>query len=290
MILPWTGYAARVVIWSTFLNEKISYIDAFRVVVTSDVASALSPTLVGGAPFKAGLLLHRGYKAGNVGFMMTYGVIEDIVFYATGIVLAGVFSDGILVEIGTEMSRFFYANMTTILVTIIMIMVYIFLSKKQLIPLFLTFSYYVPKRYTSSIDTIKAKWTQSIHEMKSNFALAFSHGKSRMILSIFILFLQWMSKLSVLLVILHAFQIDFDTIQLYLRQWVVFVTMLFVPTPGASGGAEALFILIFGKSIPSDITFLMVSLWRMFTYYFILLSAVILYTILSFWERKSDGK
>ena len=68
-----------------------------------------------------------------------------------------------------------------------------------------------------------------------------------------------MAKFSVLIVILHAFNIDFEAIQIYIRQWVIFVTMLFIPTPGASGGAEASFLLIFGKSIPSDIAYLVVS-------------------------------
>ncbi len=89
IICPWLGYALRIRMWSAFLNEKISYGDAVRVVITADVASALSPTSVGGAPVKAALLLNRGYASGSVGFMLTYGVIEDIIFYTTGIVLAG---------------------------------------------------------------------------------------------------------------------------------------------------------------------------------------------------------
>ena len=102
------------------------------------------------------------------------------------------------------------------------------------------------------------------------------------------LYIQWISKFSVLLVILHAFNVDFDTIQMYVRQWVVFVTMLFIPTPGASGGAEASFLLIFGKSIPTDLSYLIVSVWRLFTYYFILLSAVLFYTLITFLMRKEE--
>ncbi len=72
------------------------------------------------------------------------------------------------------------------------------------------------------------------------------------------------------------------------QEWVIFVTMLFIPTPGATGGAEASFLLIFGKSIPSDISFLVVSVWRLFTYYFILLMAVVLYTVLSYVVSKKE--
>jgi heme/copper-type cytochrome/quinol oxidase subunit 3 len=37
---------------------------------------------------------------------------------------------------------------------------------------------------------------------------------------------------------------------------------------GASGGNEVSLILIFGKSIPFNITYLVVSLWRLFSFYF----------------------
>ena len=143
------------------------------------------------------------------------------------------------------------------------------------------------------IYTLRSNFSQSLIDMKSNFKFVFSDGKFRMLIGLFVLFLQWMSKFSVLLVILHAFNIDFETIQIYIRQWVVYVTMLFIPTPGASGGAEASFLLIFGKSIPSNITYLVVSVWRLFTYYFILLTAVFLYTGLTFLlneEEDAQGK
>jgi uncharacterized membrane protein YbhN (UPF0104 family) len=64
--------------------------------------------------------------------------------------------------------------------------------------------------------------------------------------------------------------------------------MLFIPTPGASGGAEASFLLIFGKSIPSEISFLIVSIWRFFTYYYVLIACVILYTTITLTMKKQE--
>ncbi|MBC7885161.1 MAG: hypothetical protein H7X99_06780, partial [Saprospiraceae bacterium] len=106
MICPWLGYAARIVMWAKFLKEKISYFDAIRVVITADVASALSPTAVGGAPVKAALLINRGFAHGNVGFMLTLGIIEDIIFYTTGILLATIFSVGLISDIGRKVMAF----------------------------------------------------------------------------------------------------------------------------------------------------------------------------------------
>ncbi|HMR89049.1 MAG TPA: lysylphosphatidylglycerol synthase transmembrane domain-containing protein [Saprospiraceae bacterium] len=289
IICPWLGYALRIKMWSGFLNEKITYADALRVVVTADVASALSPTAVGGAPVKAALLLNRGYAAGSVGFMLTYGVIEDIVFYTTGIILAGFFSTGLLTDIWTEVYAFFVGNKFLILITLMILGFYIILIRMNLIPSYLRITNYLPERLKLLISNAKMKIYSSLKDMRSNFTYVWQYGKLRMVVSFIVLLLQWMAKFSVLIVILHAFEIGFEAIQIYIRQWVIFVTMLFIPTPGASGGAEASFLLIFGKSIPSDIAYLVVSVWRLFTYYFILLMAAILYTLLSLLvERKEE--
>ncbi|MBK9735107.1 MAG: flippase-like domain-containing protein [Saprospiraceae bacterium] len=289
MVCPWLGYAARVVMWATFLNEKISYFDAVRIVITADVASALSPTAVGGAPVKAGLLLNRGFSNGNVGFMLTYGVIEDIVFYVTGIVLAAFFSVGLLTDVGSGALNFYNKNTFIIIFSLVFITAYLILLISGSMPKFLKISTYLPIKVKSALYSFKEKFSLGIKDMKSNFSFAFSHGKTRMCISIVVLFMQWMAKFSVLLVIIHAFKLDFETVQIYIRQWVVYVTMLFIPTPGASGGAEASFLLIFGNSIPSDITYLIVSLWRLFTYYFILLSAVILFSTLTFYLKRKEN-
>lgn len=288
MIFPWIGYAFRVVMWSSFLKEKITFADALRVVITADLASALSPTAVGGAPVKAALLLNRGFRPGSVGFMLSYGIIEDIIFYTTGIVLAGFFSAGLITSIGKGGLSFVSDYGMYLSVAFVVFLIYIYLLKKKKIPVGFRIMTYLPEKMKTKIYALRSNFAQSLTDMKANFKFVFSHGKLRMLIGIIVLFAQWMSKFSVLLVILHAFDIDFETIQIYIRQWVVYVTMLFIPTPGASGGAEASFLLIFGKSIPSNITYLVVSVWRLFTYYFILLAAVLFYTGLTFWLRKED--
>jgi uncharacterized protein (TIRG00374 family) len=279
LVCPWLGYASRIYMWSRFLNEKITYKDAIRVVVTAEVASALSPTAVGGAPVKAALLLNRGYSHGSVGFMLTYGVVEDIIFYCSGIALASYFSSELIYEIGSSISLFFINHFEIITSVLIFFIIYIVAMVKKWIPEKLKISKYLPTKFNHFIEETKIKFSKSIRDMKSNFKLAVKHGKLRMLLSITILFLQWIAKFSVLIVILSAFGVDFEAIQVYIRQWVVYVTMLFIPTPGAAGGAEASFLVIFGESIPDEISYLVVSIWRLCTYYFILLGAVFVYII-----------
>ncbi|KXK36323.1 MAG: flippase-like domain-containing protein [Saprospiraceae bacterium] len=288
LFTPWSLYALRVYIWSKFLGEKITYRDLLRIVITSEMASAVSPPAVGGAPVKAALLLNYGFSAGSAGFLLAYGVIEDIIFYATGILFATFLSIGVISDIKIAVGSFVSAHAMWMLIVIGILIVYISLLKSGRMPRQLKLTNYFSVGMKRKLVQFQSKLNEAFTDLRANFKIALQSGKLVMLVSISLLFLQWMARFSILLVILHAFGIDFDAIQMYLRQWIVYVTMLFIPTPGATGGAEAFFLLIFGHSIPKDISFLIVSLWRFCTYYLVLMMAVILYNVISFFFKPTD--
>lgn len=288
LFTPWILYALRVYVWSKFLKEKINYRTLLKIVITSELASALSPTAIGGAPVKAALLLNYGFSAGSAGFLLTYGVIEDIIFYTTGILLATFFSIGVMGDVGQALQALISEHLLTLIIIIALLTFYISMLRLHKIPAKFRLWTYLPQGIKTKILKLKIKINESWTDLKSNFKRALKSGKKFMAFSLIMLFFQWMAKFSVLLVVLHAFGIQFEAIQIYLRQWVVYVTMLLVPTPGATGGAEAAFLLIFGKTIPEELSFLIVSVWRLFTYYFVLLSAVIFYNVLSILYNKEE--
>lgn len=286
MLVPWIGYAFRVRMWSLFLGEKITYAEALRVVITADVASALSPTAVGGAPFKAALLLKKGFSSGKVGFLLTWGVIEDTIFYVSGFICAIIFSSGILERLYSNITSFLSDNIVWIGWVFFALLIYLIMKKTGIIPKSIGFSKLIPQKFRTGYLKLVVKSRQSYDELRQSFMYVLNAGKLRMLLGITILYVQWFAKFSILIVILYALDIDFDALQIYVRQWIIWITMLFIPTPGASGGAEASFLLIFGKSIPPDIVNLIVSVWRFFTYYLVLLTAVLIYQTLSFTSGK----
>ncbi|MBK9257518.1 MAG: flippase-like domain-containing protein [Saprospiraceae bacterium] len=287
MVLPWMGYAFRVMMWSKFLGENLPFKDSLKIVITADVASALSPTAVGGAPFKAGLLINRGFSTGKVGFILTLGVLEDIVFYTSGFVFATVYSVGLLNKLVSTGKNFIFDFQSFFIWILIAVILYITLRKTGVYPQSWRLINMLPFKYKFTYLKLIVKAKHSYGELKECFLYVLNAGKLRMLLSITVLFMQWFAKFSILLVILTALHIDFDTLQIYARQWMIWITMLLIPTPGASGGAEASFLLIFGKSIPSEIVNLIVSLWRFFTYYMILLTAVVVYQSLTYFSTKS---
>ena len=55
-------------------------------------------------------------------------------------------------------------------------------------------------------------------------------------------------------------------------QWVVFTLMTLFPTPGAVGGAEVSFALIFRGIVPTGVIPLLTTAWRFLTFYLIMVA------------------
>jgi uncharacterized protein (TIRG00374 family) len=290
--LSWSMYALRILLWSAFLKEKISFTQAFRVVITSEIASAISPTSVGGAPVKAGLLLQKKFQPGNVAFILTYGVIEDIFFYLTGVLLAFLFSAGLIMSAGKQLLLKLELFALEISVLLIFCSLLVLLYKKGIFPSFELLKRYIPDSVKNLKERLTTNLRHSMDDMKKNYILAATNGKKFMLGSFLLLLSQWMARFTILVCLLLSFNVDIPFRQVYISQWIVQVMMLFIPTPGASGGAEAAFLLVFDKYVPDQLSFLMVSAWRLFTYYLILITAAVTFLVIPFialgWRKFSS--
>lgn len=280
--LSWSMYALRILLWSAFLKEKISFTQAFRIVITSEIASAVSPTSVGGAPVKAGLLLQKKFQPGNVAFILTYGVIEDIFFYITGVLLTFLFSEGLMMSAGKQLLITLEFFTLEISVLIIFCALLVLLYKKGIFPSLEILKRYIPEPVKALKERLAKNLLHSMDDMKKNYALAATNGKKFMVGSFLLLLSQWMARFTILVCLLFSFNVDIPFRQVYISQWIVQVMMLFIPTPGGSGGAEAAFLLVFDKYVPDQLSFLMVSAWRLFTYYLILITAAVSFLVIPF--------
>lgn len=73
-------------------------------------------------------------------------------------------------------------------------------------------------------------------------------------------------------------------------QAILYVAVAFVPTPGASGGAEAGFLLLFGPIYGPGNTAVAMILWRFITFYFVILFGGIYLSIHSIRVGKEKAK
>lgn len=78
----------------------------------------------------------------------------------------------------------------------------------------------------------------------------------------------WMSRYALANALLFAFAaVDLDMLQVFARQYVLWVFLVIPSTPGASGLAEVSFIAMNCEFIPAGLSTAVALIWRMYSYY-----------------------
>ena len=281
-LVPWFGHSLRLMIWTKFAGHPLKYLDCFRTAVYTELGGSLSPTLIGGGPIKLAYLLKKGLNPGKAGLITALNGFEDFIMYSLILLISFIHVRESIERILNAISGFVVGNYIYIISGIVLFFLLRWLLKK----LKFSFDFLVPDKFSNWWKGFKQAAKDNWDEMKGLAVKILKEGKLTFSLSFLLLILSWLGRFSILLVILYALGIDFKPFQMYLQQWIVYITMLFIPTPGASGGAEASFFLIFGGEIPKHILPLIVSTWRFFIYYFMLFVAIILVQVFSVWKRK----
>jgi hypothetical protein len=77
-----------------------------------------------------------------------------------------------------------------------------------------------------------------------------------------------------------GFGYEVDPIRCFALQWVVYTMTMFIPTPGASGGAEASFLLAFSSILPPEIAGFIMTAWRFVTFHILVALAAVVFASL----------
>ena len=282
VLVPWMGHALRMVFWTRFLNVGLSYREALKVAVSTDLGAALTPTLIGGGPIKLGMLLQQGISPSKAGILIALGGFEDMIFYLSGIFLAFFFAHESILKILLSVKTLAIDNAAITIVILSIVLIIFMLKKLGWIQWNFSILNLLPLRIRRGYLKFMVGLRNSLQETKETLKLILKKGKITFLMSMTILFIQWFAKFSILAVLLYALNVELEFHNIYLKQWLVWLTMIFIPTPGATGGAEASFFLLFGNVIPKEVLTLTISTWRFFTYYFIMMSAVVIFQLTTF--------
>jgi len=260
-LLPWFWHCVRLAIWGRFFGVKISSVNLLRIAVATDVGGTVTPQAVGGAPVKMAMLVQQGYKPGEAATLTLLGNFEDVVFFAFAIpvslALARPWENPLWQHAGSFLEKNGCWLATVLLAALA---VFLFFRKKS----------FPQNRITKP----ESRWQLLVSEFRAALRLIRQKGRKPFVLSILALSAQWLTRFSILLAVLLALGLPDDLLYFFLLQWMVFVAMALVPTPGATGGAEAAFLLVFGKIIPKSAVGPALTGWRFLTYYFMLLAGV----------------
>lgn len=92
--------------------------------------------------------------------------------------------------------------------------------------------------------------------------------------------IQWICRYSAVTALVWALGIPVDPVLFWLLQWLVFTSMTLVRTPGAAGGAEAIFALVYGPLLPAAAVRWLVVGWRGVTFYLQLLAGALVFAFI----------
>lgn len=219
----------------------------------------VSPTMIGGEAFYAGMLYNRGVSGGEAVSLTSIAGLENALFYLTGVPIALFLAPEMTENVFKSLGKADYSSPLIIIGIILGIglLAYIFL------------------RNSKYSEKIKSKWHMFWRDFKKLYNSMIKNGKIHFLENMILCFIHWGARYAVVTVLAMGLGYELNYFRTFVLQWLVFFAMHFVPTPGASGGAEGLFLLIFNRSISDKVIGTILIGWRFIDFYFLGILAVI---------------
>ena len=261
MIAIWIVHGAEIYIWAHLFQKKLSFHDGVKIGMATDLGVAATPTFVGGGPIKVSMLMKKGFRSDQAATILAMNPIADILFFLW-------FIPG-SIWLGRKRYDAFwildYFNRASVVRSLLIFLGVIIL-------------FFLIRRFWKKGEPVqgsKITWRHRILDLfkriGENFRFIAREGKWHFLACVLFTSMKWVFRFAALVALVKALGVEADLLTVFLFQWMVYVLMMFFPTPGASGGAEFIFHTVFRSVIPLiDITMLA---WRFLTYYITMITA-----------------
>ena len=274
-LLPWVTRTIRVGIWSKAVGKRLSPLSCLRVVVSSDVLAGVTPTAVGGAPAKAAFLCREGLDPANALVRTALGSLEDGVFFIVSVPIAVWLSPSLgFTDLSCHVR-------TTVAALANAIRIWTGRIGGTLHP---DSSSWIPALFAGlalTLIAVAAGWVLRVWRrrrvsrgrvaktgMRAQVRDAASllwQSRRRLALTLPLTAIQWSARYSIVSCLAFGLGLHVDPFALYVLQCFVFTAMVFIPTPGATGGAEGAFYLVHEGLAGRETTALLAG-WRLLTF------------------------
>lgn len=280
-LVPIVTHAMRIRLWSGFLGAPTTFLQALRASFGTELGSSVSPKAIGGAPVKIGMLLESGQTTGTAASIVLLDNIEDVVFFAfIAPAIAFLSARWEIPEVRAAVERVLdkiAGAAPWVLGIAVLVAVVVWWRRRG------------TDGAASGAPHRRSAFQRARTDFLAAYALIGRRGKLRFLLAMVITTFHWAARCSVATAILFGLGVPVDPVLFFLLQWVVFATMVFVPTPGAALGAEASFAAILDGFIPEGLLGLVTAGWRFLTFYLVLLVGLAAVPLLGRITRASRG-
>ncbi len=268
MVIRDFGYMMRI---KSLTDNELTWRQSFRVIMIWEFASAVTPSIVGGAPIAMFILKKEGINLGKSTAIVLVTTFLDELFYVLVVpivlLLVGttaLFPDKIthIFEGGSiHPTTLFFLGFGLIVFLVLFLFVALFIApfwfKKIL--LFLSHIFFL-KRYRTRMEKTGDDIIIASKELKGKPMVFWLKAFGATVLS-------WMGRFMVINCIVMAFAPFADQLLLFARQLSMWVILLISPTPGGSGVAEFAFSGFLNDFIPFGMVAILAILWRIISYY-----------------------
>jgi uncharacterized protein (TIRG00374 family) len=266
-LFPWVTNATRMWLWGRFMGVPLTWRENLGVTLGSELASSVVPTSSGTEVMRWGIFVQKGVPQGRAISIVTLCWLQDSLFFALAIPASIVISRAWNLPVLRAIGRDARGKVAWIALVAAALIFGVWLLWKALLIGGLGAS---PRRRGLRFTArMRRRTARTLGEVREVRRMVVERGKGRFVLTWLITAVQWSCRYSVVTALAYflAPQAHVDPVLFFLLQWVVFTALNFVPTPGASGGAEAAFVLVYSALLPGEVIGIATAGWRFLTFY-----------------------
>jgi len=248
-----------------FLAERqLNWIQSFRVQLSWDFVSSVTPSTIGGAPIATFVMSKEGLKLGQSTAIILYGVLLDQLWFALAIpilLVAGIYYEVVPSNIGLVGE----ASMLLIyaaLLTYAGLLAYGVLKNPTMLKKIIKSVFKLPilRRWKEQVEEEAEYLEEYSHELRKK---PFSFLAKAFLLSTS----SWLCRIALPTIVILSL-LPANELLSILRSLAMNLAFLIMPTPGGSGGVEGLFAIFQGPLIDRKAFIgLAVFAWRIISYY-----------------------
>ena len=276
------GYIIRIRVLS---GNKLSWRQAFRVIMLWEFTSAITPSAVGGTSVAIIYVHKEGISVGKSSAMVMLTSFFDELYFVLMFPL-------MILAVGKaelfDLSEVTGSFLSMSLMTVALVGYFLKLAWTLILSYGLFINPRGLKWLLLKVFKIKPlrRWYRSVNNVGTDIILSSRELKRKKggfwLKSFLSTFLSWSSRYLVANALILAFFGYADQLLLFARQLVMWIMLLIMPTPGGSGFAEYIFTHFLGDLMPVAPELqvaagtLVAVVWRLITYYpYLIIGAVL---------------
>ena len=267
MLLFWLFESLILLYLMPRINSKITVLKAIKISMIGLYYSALTPFASGGQPMQVAYMKKEGVSVGkSTGLFCVKFIVFQCVICL--LFLAGIFVNGIGFFQQTPTAIGFATLGIVINLAVALFVLFAVVNKKVVLKSTMAISRFLSKiKIIKNLESTQENLARTLDEYHAEAGFMAAHKKT-LVGAGLLTIIQMVLQFSITYCIYRAFGLNERSfLNVIFMQAILYVTVSFVPLPGASIASEGGFYLFFAMFFPKDFMFIAMMLWRVFTYY-----------------------